>query len=215
MGNELAVPLWGVIPIKRLEASKSRLAPILTQEEREQLTLHLAGHVLEVLQHVVDVERLLVVAPEESLARLRIEGKGSALVDTAGTLNGAVTLALRECYRHGAAALVVHSDLPLLTCADVLCIVDLWRRGRRVVICPSCHGGTNAMLVDRVEGFRPAFGHDSLRKHVERAQAVGAWPSVLVTGALSFDLDTPEQWASLSDQLRGMLLAGAAVAPRC
>lgn len=211
MGNALGVPLWGIVPVKGLQASKSRLAGVLTPDERSILTLGLLSRVLRLLNDVPEVERVLVVAPRETLAKVSLEGKCVGLEDVAGTLNGAVALALEECRRQGAAALILPSDLPYLERRDVARVIQLWQRGHKVVVCPSCHRGTNGLLIDRDVKIRPAFGRESYRKHLQQAEAAGARPAIFVTRALSFDLDTPEQWNSLPQQFRHWLLSDAPV----
>jgi 2-phospho-L-lactate guanylyltransferase len=176
--------------------------------------LNLTSHVLNILNDSTGLERVLVVGAPDVLSKLHLARKCVGLVDSAGTLNGALTIALEECSRHSVAALVVPCDLPFLDKRDVARIVQLWREGHRVVICPSCHGGTNGLLVDYGVDLRPAFGPDSYRRHVELAEAAGARPAVLVTENLSFDLDTPEQWYSLPAHLRQQLLSGVAMVER-
>ncbi len=54
--------IWAVVPVKPLRRGKSRLAAILTQDEREDLNRRMLVHSLETLKKVPEIEQVLVVS---------------------------------------------------------------------------------------------------------------------------------------------------------
>jgi 2-phospho-L-lactate guanylyltransferase len=71
-----------------------------------------------------------------------------------------------------------------------------------VVIAPCRHGtGTNALLL-RPPGLIPfSFGPDSLSAHCAAARAAGVEPIIYRDERVAFDLDTPEDWEELGEQI--------------
>jgi 2-phospho-L-lactate guanylyltransferase len=88
---------------------------------------------------------------------------------------------------------------------------SLGRSLRAALIVPDRHKtGTNALVLSPPDGFAPAFGPDSLSRHVSRARAAGISFSLEEIESLATDLDTPEDMSELRDRL----LLDAEPAPR-
>jgi HAD superfamily hydrolase (TIGR01509 family) len=115
-----------VVPVKPLRRGKSRLADVLSVQERTQLNRYLFTHTLEVLQHVPEIERTLVVS-RDSAALALARDYGAHTLQEQG--NSQLNLALKRAtmlLRSSAVAtiLVLPADLPLLTVADVRALLE-------------------------------------------------------------------------------------------
>ena len=64
--------LWAIVPVKPLRRGKSRLAGVLTEEERLGLNSQLLVHTVDILGEIPEIEHVLVVSRDQaalSLAR--------------------------------------------------------------------------------------------------------------------------------------------------
>jgi 2-phospho-L-lactate guanylyltransferase (CobY/MobA/RfbA family) len=55
------MPIWAIVPVKPFLRSKSRLAGVLTPEERAGLSREFLGHALGVLRQVPAIRQTLVI----------------------------------------------------------------------------------------------------------------------------------------------------------
>jgi len=106
--------------------------------------------------------------------------------------------------RHAQAAgfervLLVPGDTPLIDPGEVDQLLDRTARDRLSVgIVPDRHGsGTNALVLEPPDAIAPAFGPDSLQRHVAAAEAAGRAHRVEPCESLAHDVDTPEDLAEL------------------
>ncbi len=193
---------WAVVPIKPLRRSKSRLAEVLSREERASLSEEMLIHTLQILEQVPEIERTLVVSRDSqalSLARRH----GARTVTERGTpdLNRALVRATLVAKTYGAAGvLVLPADLPLIQIEDVQALIERAQDPPVMVIVPDRHrSGTNALLTSPPGLIEYDFGPDSFDRHVARAQAAGARLEICEIASVGLDLDLPEDLAVLRD----------------
>jgi 2-phospho-L-lactate guanylyltransferase (CobY/MobA/RfbA family) len=68
----------------------------------------------------------------------------------------------------------------------------------QVGIVPDRHGtGTNALVITPPGSFEPAFGTDSLPRHLGRARGMGLAHRIEHVHSLAYDVDTPDDLAAL------------------
>src|SRR5437867_1736389 len=138
---------YALVPVKDLTQAKARLSPLLSPSERHMLAAAMLEDVLKALQ-ASTVERIALVTTDPHALSLASQG-GFEVIDegTGRGETGAVELAVKVCRKRGASSLaVIPGDIPLLTAADVDCVM---KHGRKhdVVIVPSWDSrGTNAVL---------------------------------------------------------------------
>jgi 2-phospho-L-lactate guanylyltransferase len=117
---------------------------------------------------------------------------------------GAVELAVKICEKRGASSLaVIPGDVPLLTAADVDCVME---HGQRydVVIVPSWDSrGTNAVLMRPPDALQLRFGSWSFFPHVKQAKQKGLSYKVVRLPRVAVDVDTPEDLARLVPHAKG------------
>ena len=68
--------LWAIVPVKPLRRGKSRLADVLSLNERTDLNRHLLENTLDTLKDIPEIEHVLVVSRDsEALAMARETGE--------------------------------------------------------------------------------------------------------------------------------------------
>jgi 2-phospho-L-lactate guanylyltransferase len=195
--------LWTIVPVKPLRRGKSRLAGILSEEERTQLNVSMLSHTLKVLKQVPEIEHTLVVSRDPAaLALARDFGAKTLLEDGSPQLNTALRRATAVAQAYATEGiLILPADLPLLNPEDVQEIISRSRKPPVVVISPDRRGsGTNALLVSPSGLIDYCFGPGSFQRHCERANNANVPLEVVELLAIGIDLDLPSDL----DLLRSM-----------
>ncbi len=191
---------WVVVPVKRLSAAKSRLAPKLSLRQRGELACLLLTHTLGILGSEKHIEGILVVGKDRAVRAISAN-HGAIFVQekTHDGLNRALARAAREAVRRGAdSIMVMPADLPLLKKADVASVLKRTGKPPFVRIAPDHTGhGTNLLLSAPPGLIRFSFGENSFRRHITAARRGGARVSVIRRASLAQDLDCPEDLARL------------------
>ncbi len=197
--------LWAIVPVKPLRRGKSRLAQVLTDEQRVELNRALLVHTVDTLNQIEEIEHVLVVSRDpETLTVAREAGARTLREDGTPRLNVALTRAalFAKGYAiHG--VLIFPADLPLLDPQDVR---EMIVRGRNrspvVVIAPDRrHEGTNALLLSPPDVISFSYGDDSFEQHCESARQMGIQLEICERLSLSLDLDLPEDLELLAGVL--------------
>lgn len=189
-----------IIPAKPFHESKTRLAPVLSPEERAALSFHYLQRTIGIARQVGDV---VVVSRGRAVRRLAKALGAWALVEAKADLNQAIAQAAAWIMgRGGQAILGLPADLPLLTVADLQKIIRLGQGVPAVVIAP-CHrgSGTNALFLQPPRLIEFQFGPDSFHKHCQAVQEIGLTPIIYHSATIAFDLDRPEDLARLNREL--------------
>jgi 2-phospho-L-lactate/phosphoenolpyruvate guanylyltransferase len=177
-----------IVPVKGLDRAKTRLAPVLSAQQRSKLVVEMLERVLRACAEAAAIRRTLLVTPDPRLARPGLE----VLVD-AGTGHGdAVGLALADP-RAREGALVVMADCPLVTAASLDALASA---ARPLALVAARDGGVNALALRPVDGFRPRFGVPA-EATVAGARSAGLEPAVLHDPALALDVDLPADYELL------------------
>jgi len=173
-----------LVPLKRLDDAKSRLAGVLSPDERSSLMLDLLHGVLAAVKEA-DVGPITVVSGE-ALAE-----NGVARFDDRGLAwNDALAAAMRELVREPIAT-VVSADLPRLTAEDVRALVAA-TPDRGMVIARALDGGTNAVSMRPAGAVMTHFGEpQSAAVHAQATATAGLAARIIDLPGLAFDVDTP------------------------
>jgi 2-phospho-L-lactate guanylyltransferase len=190
----------GVVPIRSFREGKTRLASILTGDQRATLLRKTASRVVCTLAASQIVDTVLVVSPERDVLDWA-RGMGKRILPLQQSaeqvgLNGAIDAARTWAVDRDADALLsLFADLPLLSTHDIRALA---REQAPVVLGSDRRGeGTNAMLLrlgGEGEAFRFAFGTNSLERHLAEAARVGVDAQIVRAPGVGFDLDTPSDW---------------------
>ena len=187
--------LWAIVPVKPLRRGKSRLAGILSEDERTELNRTLLQHTLMTLSELKELEHVLVVSRDpQALTIARNYGARTVHEDGHSELNTALkraTVIARVYATRG--VLVLPADLPLITSQDIHALIERAIDPPVVVIAPDRHEkGTNALLISPAGLIEYDFGENSFQRHCELVKKAGARLEVVNLPSLGLDLDVPE-----------------------
>ena len=187
--------LWAIVPVKPLRRGKSRLAGVLSEDERAELNRSLLQNTLKTYAELREVEEVLVISRDpQALAIARHYGARTVREDGQPELNTALKRAtvIAQVYATRG-VLVLPADLPLVTREDVLTLIERVGEQPTVVIAPDRHGtGTNALLISPPGLIEYDFGENSFERHCRQAREAGARLEIVNLPALGLDLDLPE-----------------------
>lgn len=187
--------LWAIVPVKPLRRGKSRLAGMLTEDERTLLNQELLERTLKTLTKLKELDKILVVSRDPQVLTIaRNHGAKTVQEDGQPHLNTALARATVVAQVHATqGVLILPADLPLLTEDDVLTLIDRAATPPVAVIAPDRHGkGTNALLMVPAGLIEYDFGENSFERHCERIKKAGAKLEVVELPSLGLDLDLPE-----------------------
>ncbi len=190
--------LWLLVPVKPFGEGKSRLADVLAPAARAALSREMLARILDQAHAAHALAGIIVVSRDpNALAQASMAGVES-VHESGHDLNLALVEASQQAMTHGAEAiLVLPADLPLVTAADIRQLYALGRTQAGIVIAPSPDGGTNALLLRPPDTIKFAFGRGSFARHHQLAQSAGVPVQVFESPTLAFDVDRPEDLASL------------------
>jgi 2-phospho-L-lactate guanylyltransferase len=181
-----------LVPVKTLASSKSRLLPRLDRSAVERLTAAMLHDLLETLQRVPALERIVVVTPDPEIAKLASEaGAETRLCPLPGLNESLESAAAALAPGAGDAALVVLGDVAGARVADIETLLDAVP-DRGVALAPSSDGGTSALLRRPWDIIAAGFGPDSARIHRDLATRAGVPFEEIPLDSLAIDIDEPE-----------------------
>jgi 2-phospho-L-lactate guanylyltransferase len=203
--------LIAVVPVRGLEAAKSRLGEALDAEERRALVERLLARTVAAAADVPGAVAVAVVSPDPAALALAARLGAVPVAQAGGGLNEGLAAGRERALADGAdALLVVPADLPGVSAAGLAPVVEAAGAavaagppGRPVVALVSDRAGdgTNALLLAPPDAIPFRFGPGSRAAHAAAARAAGA-AYVEVAGPLDLDLDTPDDL--LAAEARGL-----------
>jgi len=186
--------IWAIVPLKPLNRSKSRLAPVLGIEQREALSREMFVRTLKTLKQVKTIAGILVVSRDTAALSLARSLEVQTLQESgAPELNASLTRATQAVLDLNAnGVLIVASDIPLLQVEDMEAMLELADSAPVTVIATDRRqDGTNAMLVRPPGLFSYAYGKGSCQKHIRAAKEAGAEVHQYNSPTLALDVDIP------------------------
>ena len=173
-----------LVPIKQGANGKSRLASVLTREDRDALALRMARHVLTELQNCAAIAEIAILS-----ANCPEWWPGNWGEDSGAGLNAEITAWRRSV---GAApVLIVHADLPLLRASEIDELLEVAAAEGIALATDRAGEGTNALAIGDGRPFDFRFGPGSRALHAVQAPGL----AVLDLPGLTADIDTPEDLA--------------------
>jgi 2-phospho-L-lactate guanylyltransferase len=193
-------PAWAIVPAKSLLQGKSRLRPVLGDDDRALFARRLLEHVLDVLG-AAHLDGILVATGGDDVASLAASRGASVLRDRgAGSLAEVVDRALAEVAARGAAtAVVLMADLPRIEPEDVAALLAALHGHDVALVRDHLGRHTNALALSPPTAMRTCFGReDSFAAHCAAAQAGGLRVAVVESDRIAFDVDLPADHAQLT-----------------
>jgi 2-phospho-L-lactate guanylyltransferase len=215
--------IWLIIPVKSLKESKSRLANVLTEDQRKELTWLLLLQLIEVSRQVSRIQRILIVTPDPEVESLVSPHDAITLIESGKQgLNGALAESRDYAAADADCILILPCDLPFITKLDLEMLLapladqdsksisgDPDQNGPLMVICPDQYeDGTNALLLCEPMEFTFNYGPDSFRKHLEEASLRGLKINRVEPDGVIFDLDSEEDWHEFVKRTSSVSFAG-------
>lgn len=198
---------WVVLPVKPLGLAKSRLATVLSAEQRERFAEGTLRRILGVLKLVPQLNGVLVISRDTKVLGIARD-YGAKTVQESGqpALNPALMRAtqLLQAWRVDG-VLVLPADLPLLEAEDVVGVIRAaGKHDPAVVIATDRHrDGTNALYVRPPGLLTYDYGPGSFSRHKQQAMDAGVPVFEVESANISLDLDTPEDIGAFYRVLTG------------
>ena len=197
--------LWAIIPVKPLRRGKSRLAKVISADERADLNQYLLENTIHVINTVDEIENILVISRDKEALALARE-LGARTVQEYGTpdLNTALSRAMEVAKSYKTCGiLIVPADLPRINADDIREIIKHRNDPPVVVIAPDRKKeGTNALFVCPPDLIDFKFGKDSFEQHSQSAQTACARLEICNLPSLELDLDEPEDLALMEAEIK-------------
>lgn len=198
MSTLIAIPVRGIMP------SKTRLASLFDESQRAILVRTMLEHMLS--QMPTDVDVAVITRSPEFLpilpGTIEIIEQDFAYAGLNGSLQQALIHASKYGYHE---LLMLPGDLPLLSQHEVSSL--LLEEGRMVLVGDRDHHGTNGLRLptDWADQFEFAMGSRSFAHHIQEAHRLGTVPVTVYHRGLAHDLDTPDDWLALPENVRERL----------
>ena len=184
--------IWAAVPVKEFAGAKRRLAPLLTEAQRQAL----AAAMLE------DVLAALAAAPLAGIMDNTIDPLatdiarrygGRVVADAARDGHtAAVTAMARILASEGHDMLTVPGDIPRVTASEIAAVIAAAKPAPSVTIVPAHdERGSNAILCSPPLVMPLRFGDDSFLPHLASARALGIEPTILHLPGIALDIDQP------------------------
>ena len=184
-----------LIPVKRLEESKSRLLPQLPDARRQALTLAMLEDLIESLSRTSGIDRIAVTTPDPLVAERARSAGAEVLMREEPGLNRALEDG-RERLQTAAndGFLIVLGDVAGALPEDFSQLLEAAASSQSpgVWLAPSSDGGTSALLQRPATAIPCCFGRNSARRHREAAVAADIPFFEIELASLAIDLDRPE-----------------------
>ncbi len=194
--------LWAIVPVKPLKRGKSRLASVLSEEERTVLNQSLLVNTIKTLNAVTEIDKILVVSRDPyALALAREHNARTVLEDGSPELNTALRRAAMVAQAYQAnEILVLPADLPLIRSSDIAGFIARAGMPPEVIIAPDRrHDGTNALFINPAGLIEFKYGKGSFDIHLKQAEKARARIDIVEETPFALDLDLPEDLEYLKE----------------
>lgn len=198
--------VWAIIPVKPLRLAKSRLASVLTPEQRQRFAETMLRHVLSITREVPLVTGTLVISRDNRVLTIARE-YGAKTVQESGQpeLNSALMRATHIIASwRSEAVLILPADLPLVEPQDIDGLIRAagYQQNTVVLATDRNKDGTNALFMRPPGLIDYAYGPGSYHRHAVMARDAGASVILYESERLVYDIDLPEDIANFYRVLR-------------
>jgi 2-phospho-L-lactate guanylyltransferase len=184
---------YAIVPFRESSAAKTRLAEVLSKEQRTMLTLTMLSDVLDALSRTKGIDQIVLVTRDTRAARLGKKKRAHIVWEGQSRgLNAAVRRGIRFAEHERAhRVLIVPSDVPLARPADFRKILKAARKNEVLIVPSHDEGGTNALLLRPPSIMPVSYGRNSFKRHCRLALNRSLNVRVLKPRSLRLDVDNP------------------------
>lgn len=189
--------LVAIIPVSSFDKSKTRLSPLLSQDERIRLLKVMLKDIITTID--TEVDEIVLVSKDDNVKTFAKEFQVNFVKEKDHDndfLNRAISDAVEEVKVNfpDRDILILPSDIPLLKAEH---ISTLKRMDNDFIISPSKGGGTNLLCFNGETDYKTQFGPMSYFKHLDYADRLGMSINILESFYVSLDMNTPEDLGEL------------------
>ena len=189
-----------LIPIKDPANAKTRLAALLSSEERRRLAWAMFEDVSRAVMNITKSARVYMVSSyAPAIEQARRFGWEVLVEEAQASESASVDWASRILAERGVEAVLrLPADLRLLRAADVDALLAIEVNAPAAILVPSREGtGTNAILRTPPAMFPSRFGPNSLALHRAEAARVGVECLIVRNERIALDIDEPADLQAL------------------
>ena len=185
------------IPIKKYSHSKGRLAGILSEQQRSDLSKAMATQTIKALIQSNICDSITLVTNDPNLSM-----EGTSTFFTSLSLNQALNEAIVGTQANNP-ILVMHADLPKINNGDLQNLADTFDPSIISIVPDIDNSGTNCLLYDHAMKFNFQFGVDSYELFLTEFRNNACHWNTLSIESLQYDLDSEDDYFKLKDYVRG------------
>ena len=195
-----------LIPVKDPANAKTRLAPLLSPDERQRLAWAMFEDVSRAVADLTKADCVCLVSSfAPAIEHARRLGWEALVETTQAGESASVDWASAVLTGRGVAAVLrLPADLPLVRAADIDTLLAIETSAPAAILVPSREGtGTNAILRTPPTLFPSRFGPNSLALHRKEAARVGVECLIVNNERIALDIDEPADLQALLELGRG------------
>jgi len=185
------------IPIKKYSHSKRRLASILSEQQRSDLSKAMATQTIKALIQSNICDSITLVTNDPHLI---IEGASTFFTES--SLNQALNEAI-ACNDSNNPILIMHADLPRINERDLDNLVAFFNKSFISIVPDIEESGTNCLLYDSAMKFNLQFGINSYALFLSEFKGNDYRWNQHSIESLQYDLDSEDDYFKLKDYVRG------------
>ena len=183
-----------LIPLKDSRNAKTRLAGLLSLEERARLAWAMFEDVSRAVEATTKPDRVALVSSfAPAIDRARSIGWEVLVEEAQESESASIDWASRLLAEQGFEAVMrLPADIPLVQARDIDELLSIKLQTPGAILVPSREGtGTNTIIRTPPELFPSRFGPDSLMLHKREAARVGVICEVVNNPRIALDIDEP------------------------
>jgi 2-phospho-L-lactate guanylyltransferase len=183
-----------LVPIKDSARAKTRLAEVLSADERHRLVWAMFEDVTRAVLDAAAPDRVFIVTSfNPAIERARALGLGVIIEESQISESDSVDRASRALAEEGYSTVMrLPADLPLVRGRDIDELLSIELRAPAALLVPSREGtGTNAIIRTPPALFPSRFGPNSLALHKEEAARAGIHCQIVRNARIALDIDEP------------------------